>query len=295
MRGCGAPPARPVPSGRIPAGAALPFALALAAAGLGYLFIGANALSFVLGACTLLTYNFVYTPLKTRTWWSTAAGAFPGAVPPLLGWAAMRGSLGVEAWVLYGILYLWQFPHVYAISWMYRDDYRRAGIRVLPVVEPSGESTGRQVVASAALLVPCRSRRRGSAWSPGGTSSRRSSPAPGTWRTAFASPPIAPRATRGDCSGPRWSTCPALSVPLHRETVSPAEAGTRASPGRDSGPAFGELLDRLRGEGGDEEVEDHLLVRRPEVERLGQREGQPRWRARRPTAVASTTGGRRRR
>ena len=145
---------RPLPSGRIGPRAAMAYATALTAAGLVYLLVWVNVLSFALGVFTVVAYNFVYTPLKTRTWWSTALGAFPGSVPPLLGWAAMRGSVGVEAWVLYGILFLWQFPHFYAIAWMYREDYGRAGIRMLPVIEPSGESTGRQIVASAALLVP---------------------------------------------------------------------------------------------------------------------------------------------
>ncbi len=146
--------ARPVPAGRVSPGHALAYALALIVAGLAYLLAVANVLSFALGVFTVVSYNFVYTPLKTRTWWSTALGAFPGAVPPLLGWAALRGSLGIEAWVLYGLLFLWQFPHFYAIAWMYREDYGRAGIRMLPVIEPSGDSTHRQILASSVLLVP---------------------------------------------------------------------------------------------------------------------------------------------
>ncbi len=145
---------RPLPSGRVQPRSALLFAAGLTLVGLVYLLVGVNALSFALGVCTVVAYNFVYTPLKKRTWWSTALGAFPGAVPPLLGWAALRGSVGLEGWVLFGILFLWQFPHFYAIAWMYREDYRRAGIRMLPVIEPSGESTNRQILASAALLVP---------------------------------------------------------------------------------------------------------------------------------------------
>ncbi len=145
---------RPLPSGRLQSQAALGFAVGLAAAGLAYLLAGVNTLSFWLGVFTVVAYNFVYTPLKTRTWWSTLLGAFPGAVPPLLGWAAMRGELGLEAWVLFGILFLWQFPHFYAIAWMYREDYARAGIRMLPVIEPSGRSTGRQIIASSAALIP---------------------------------------------------------------------------------------------------------------------------------------------
>lgn len=145
---------RPLPAGRVPSRSALIYASGLTVAGLAYLFVGVNALSFWLGVCTVVSYNLVYTPLKTRTWWSTTLGAFPGAVPPLMGWAALRGSLGVEAWALFGILFLWQFPHFYAIAWMYREDYARAGIRMLPVVEPSGRSTYRQIIVSSALLVP---------------------------------------------------------------------------------------------------------------------------------------------
>ena len=145
---------RPIPSGRLQPRSALLFAGGLTIAGLAYLLVGVNPLSFALGLGTVVAYNFVYTPLKTRTWWSTALGAFPGAVPPLLGWAALRGSLGVEAWVLFGILFLWQFPHFYAIAWMYREDYGRAGIRMLPVIEPSGTSTNRQIAATAIALIP---------------------------------------------------------------------------------------------------------------------------------------------
>lgn len=145
---------RPIPSGRIKPGAALAYATGLTVAGLAYLLIGVNFLSFALGAGTVVAYNFIYTPLKTRTWWSTALGAFPGAVPPLLGWAALRNEVGVEAWTLFGILFLWQFPHFYAIAWMYREDYGRAGIRMLPVIEPSGESTHRQILGTGLALVP---------------------------------------------------------------------------------------------------------------------------------------------
>ncbi len=146
--------ARPIPGGRIQPKAALAYSAGLTIAGLLYLLIAVNPLSFLLGACTVVSYNLVYTPLKTRTWWSTTIGAFPGAIPPLLGWAAIRGSIGVEAWILYAVLFLWQFPHFYAIAWMYRDDYGRAGIRMLPVIDPSGRSTSRQILVTAALLVP---------------------------------------------------------------------------------------------------------------------------------------------
>ena len=145
---------RPIPSGRVQPRSGLLFGSGLTVAGLVYLFFGVSALCFALGAATVVLYNFVYTPLKTRTWWSTTVGALPGAVPPLLGWAALRDSAGIEAWVLFSILFLWQFPHFYAIAWMYREDYERAGILMLPVVDPTGRSTVRQILLTAALLIP---------------------------------------------------------------------------------------------------------------------------------------------
>src|SRR5204863_5590038 len=97
---------------------------------------------------------FAYTPLKTRSTFSTMVGAFPGAVPPLIGWAAARGTIGVEAWALFAILFVWQFPHFLAIALMYREDYARAGILMLPVVEPEGRLTAQQIVIWTLLLVP---------------------------------------------------------------------------------------------------------------------------------------------
>jgi len=97
---------------------------------------------------------FLYTPLKQRTWWSTTIGAIPGAMPPVIGYAAAAGRLSHEAWVLGAILFLWQFPHFYSIAWMYKDDYARAGIRMLPVVEPDGRSTARQIVVYGMALIP---------------------------------------------------------------------------------------------------------------------------------------------
>lgn len=145
---------RPLPAGRIQPAAALVFALGLSLAGLIYLHAAVNTLSFWLGVFVLIAYNLVYTPLKFHVWWSTFLGAFPGAAPPLLGWTAARNELSVEAWVLFGVLFLWQFPHFYAIAWMYREDYERAGIRMLPVIEPDGASTGRQIVACSLALIP---------------------------------------------------------------------------------------------------------------------------------------------
>ncbi len=110
--------------------------------------------SAVLGALTLASYLFLYTPLKQRSHLSTVVGALPGAMPPLIGYAAAYGGLTPEAWVLFTLLFVWQFPHFLAIAWMYREDYARAGIRMLPVVEPDGSSTGRQIILYASTLIP---------------------------------------------------------------------------------------------------------------------------------------------
>lgn len=146
--------ARPLPSGRIRPNQALLFGIALAVVGGLELALGVNWLSAALGIFTLAAYLFLYTPLKQMTWWSTTVGAFPGAMPPLIGYAAAAGKLTAEAWVLYAILFLWQFPHFYAIAWMYREDYSRAGIKMLPVVEPDGHSTSRQILIYSVLLIP---------------------------------------------------------------------------------------------------------------------------------------------
>lgn len=145
---------RPLPSGRLEPGRALAFAVALSVAGFIELWLGVNLLSGVIGAFTLLTYLFLYTPLKQRTWWSTTIGAVPGAMPPLIGYAAASGAITREAAVLGAILFLWQFPHFYSIAWMYKDDYARAGIRMLPVVEPDCRSTARQIVLYGMALIP---------------------------------------------------------------------------------------------------------------------------------------------
>jgi heme o synthase len=145
---------RPLPSRRLSPGQALWFGIALALIGGLELGLGVNWLASGLCISTLLLYLFLYTPLKQKTWWSTTVGAFPGAMPPLIGYAAAANRLTPEAWVLYAILFLWQFPHFYAIAWMYRDDYARAGIQMLPVVEPDGESTARQILLYSVLLIP---------------------------------------------------------------------------------------------------------------------------------------------
>ena len=124
-------------------------------AGFLELWLGVNLLAGLIGAFTLASYLFVYTPMKQRTWWSTTVGAIPGAMPPMIGYAAAAGGRCTrESWVLFAILFLWQFPHFYSIAWMYKDDYARAGIRMLPVVEPDCRSTARQIVLYGMALIP---------------------------------------------------------------------------------------------------------------------------------------------
>jgi heme o synthase len=146
--------ARPLPTGKLSPSEAALFGISLSIIATVYLAIFINGLSALLGLATLASYLFVYTPLKTKTTLSTVLGAFPGAMPPFIGWAAARGQIGVEAWILFAILFLWQFPHFLAIAWMYRDDYARAGIKMLPVVEPDGRVTGQQIITYTLLLVP---------------------------------------------------------------------------------------------------------------------------------------------
>lgn len=144
---------RPLPSGVLQPGRALVFGVVLAIAGGVDLYFAAGALASGLGILTCLSYLLAYTPLKKRTVWATFVGAFPGAIPPMIGWVAAAGSLNRGAWLLFGILFLWQFPHFYAISWMYREDYARAGIMMLPVVDRDGTRTFRQIILYAAALV----------------------------------------------------------------------------------------------------------------------------------------------
>jgi protoheme IX farnesyltransferase len=145
---------RPLPSGQLKPREAFWFALALLSFGTLYLALATNALATSLGIATSVMYLCLYTPLKRRTTLATFVGAFPGAVPPLIGWAAARGTLNIEAWFLFAMLFLWQFPHFDAISWVYREDYKRAGIRMLPTVDPEGTRTFREILMTAALLVP---------------------------------------------------------------------------------------------------------------------------------------------
>jgi protoheme IX farnesyltransferase len=144
---------RPLPAGRLEPGEALAFGALATVAGLLYLGLSVNAMSGLVTAFTVVSYLFVYTPLKRRTSLCSVLGAIPGALPPVAGWVAARGDFGPGAWVLFAILFLWQLPHSLAIGWLYRADYERAGIRLLPVIEPDGRSTGRQIVNSCLALL----------------------------------------------------------------------------------------------------------------------------------------------
>ena len=146
--------ARPLPSGRIEPRRARAFALVLSILGLTQLAMGVNLLAAAVAFVTLLTYTVFYTPLKKRSSLATVVGGIPGALPPMIGWAAVRNNLSIEAWILFGVVFLWQMPHFLAIAWMYREDYKRAGFPLLPIVEPDGRSTGRQAVLYAAALLP---------------------------------------------------------------------------------------------------------------------------------------------
>ena len=144
---------RPLPSGRLQSGHALSFALVLSGAGLVYLFLWVNHLTSALAVITLLTYLFLYTPLKTRTWLCTLVGAVPGALPPILGWIAATGKISLGGILLFVIVFLWQLPHFYAIGWMYREDYARAGFPMLPVIDTTGRRTGWQASAYILALI----------------------------------------------------------------------------------------------------------------------------------------------
>jgi protoheme IX farnesyltransferase len=146
--------ARPLPSGKLLPWEALALGVSLTVCAEFYLAVLVNPLTALIGLMVIAGYLFGYTPLKTRSSLSTLVGAFPGAAPPLIGWAAARGELSLEAWVLFAILFLWQFPHFLAIAWMYREDYARAGILMLPVVEPNGRITGQQIILYTLMLLP---------------------------------------------------------------------------------------------------------------------------------------------
>lgn len=145
---------RPMPSGRLQVAEARAFALALIATGLVGLALSTHLVAAAVAMVSAVCYVLVYTPLKRRTSFAMVVGAVPGALPPMIGWAAARGSLEPASWLLFVIQFLWQLPHVLAIAWLYRDDFARAGFPMLPVLEPDGRTTARHAVAYAAALVP---------------------------------------------------------------------------------------------------------------------------------------------
>ncbi len=143
---------RPIPRARIGAAHAAIFGTLLAVGGIAYLALATNLLTALLAAATSIAYLFAYTPLKRRSPICTFIGAFPGAMPPVLGWAAARGALGWEPLALFAIVWFWQFPHFHSIAWLYREDYERARIRMLAVAD--ARATAREVVIYSLLLVP---------------------------------------------------------------------------------------------------------------------------------------------
>jgi len=144
---------RPLPDGRLQPVEALVFGVAITGVGLLHLALFVNGLSAFVTAISVGSYLFLYTPLKRKTALCTVVGAVPGALPPVIGWVAARGEFGLGAWVLFAILFLWQIPHSLAIARLYREDYARAGIQLLPVIEPDGRSTGRQIVSNCLALL----------------------------------------------------------------------------------------------------------------------------------------------
>lgn len=145
---------RPLPTGRITPIEALIFGISQCVVAEIYLFALVNPLTAILGLTVIVGYVLLYTPLKTRTSVSTAIGAIPGAMPPLMGWTAASNDITLAAWSLFVMQFLWQFPHFLAIAWMYREQYAKAGIKMLPVVEPEGKLTARQIVLFTIMLVP---------------------------------------------------------------------------------------------------------------------------------------------
>jgi protoheme IX farnesyltransferase len=145
--------ARPLPAGRLQAGEALVFALATTVTGVVYLIFFVNILTGLIAAITLSSYLFLYTPLKRRTWLCTLVGAVPGALPAAMGWTAVTGRFSPGACVLFAIVFLWQLPHFYAIGWIYREDYAKAGFPMLAVIDTSGSRTSRQASVFIVLLI----------------------------------------------------------------------------------------------------------------------------------------------
>ena len=145
---------RPIPTGLISIKTAFNFGLSQSIIGFVILWVFVNQLTAILGLATILLYLFVYTPLKKITWLNTTIGAIPGAMPALGGWAASANELSPDAWILFAILFLWQHPHFYAIAIMCKDDYERAGFKMLPVIEKENHRTNRQIIWHAFLLIP---------------------------------------------------------------------------------------------------------------------------------------------
>jgi protoheme IX farnesyltransferase len=145
---------RPLAAQRLTVAEATVFSLALSTVGLALLATRANLLAAVLALLTLISYNVIYTPMKRWSQLATLVGAVPGALPPMIGWAAARGALTPEAWALFAIVFVWQIPHFMAIAWLYRQDFERAGFPLLPVVDPDGKSTARQAILFSVLLIP---------------------------------------------------------------------------------------------------------------------------------------------
>jgi heme o synthase len=144
---------RPLPEGRLQPGEALGFGVAITASGLLYLALLVTPLSGLVTAVSVGSYLFLYTPLKRKTPWCVIVGAVPGALPPVTGWVAASGQWSIEGWVLFAILFFWQIPHSLSIAVLYREDYARANFQLLPVVEPEGTSTGRQIVVHSLVLL----------------------------------------------------------------------------------------------------------------------------------------------
>jgi protoheme IX farnesyltransferase len=144
---------RPLVAGRLQSGQVLVFAFLISIGGLVYLYVLVNHLTSLLSAIIFACYLFLYTPLKTRTWLCTLVGAVPGALPVVMGWSAATGSISSGGWILFAIVFCWQIPHFYAIGWMYREEYAKAGLPVLSVIDMSGKRTGRQAVAFITALI----------------------------------------------------------------------------------------------------------------------------------------------
>ncbi len=145
---------RPIPAGLISASIALYMGVTMVLSGCLVLLIQVNLLTAFLTLLSAFLYVLVYTPMKRLTWWNTSVGAIPGAMPPLIGWAAATNSLNAGGWILFAILYIWQHPHFWAIAWMYREDYARGGMKMLPVVDPDGPMLARQTIGFSLLMIP---------------------------------------------------------------------------------------------------------------------------------------------